>query len=143
MNRALTGALALALGAGVCGGAAAQELRDYDQVRNQRVSEDSGVRLRFSIPFGQAAADREDPRLSLAFSHNLSNAQTANFDMMALSFTDSGPRAHSPFQMNAAGDGAWYTQPKTLVLLGLGLGAAWAIYDHNNDDDDPPPPNNS
>lgn len=56
MKRSTTIALAAAsMGAGLFTGAAsAQDMRAYDEVQYQRTSNEDAVRMRFTLPFGQA-----------------------------------------------------------------------------------------
>lgn len=144
MKRSTLFALAAATGAGLFAGAAqAQDMREFDQTMAQRASNEDAVRLRFTLPFGQAEADRQDPRLSFGFAHDLGGGRMGNFDVVSFSLGGETTRVETPFAMRAAGDGSpWYTSPRNLLLLGVGVGVAWAIYDHNQDDDeeDTPPP---
>lgn len=139
-------ALAAALGAGLMAGTAhAQDARrDFDTMTSNRASEGEGVRFRLSLPFGQAGADRRDPRLSFGFTQGDGEGNVRSLDMFSLSLTGGETHLETPFALNAAGDGegAWYTRPGNLLLLGVGLGVAWAVYENNNDDDDPAPVNN-
>ncbi|MFO1016651.1 MAG: hypothetical protein U1E03_03580 [Hyphomonadaceae bacterium] len=141
MKRSTTFALA-AIGASLCAGSAcAQDMREFDQVMSQRSAEDNAVRLRLSLPFGQAEADRRDPRVSFGFAHNLGDGQLSNFDIFSVSLAGQTPHLETPYVLRANGDGeAWYTSPTNWLLVGVGVAAAWAIYDNNQDDNDAPAP---
>lgn len=144
MKRSSTFALA-AIGASLCAGTAyAQDMREFDQVMSQRSAEDNAVRLRLSLPFGQAEADHRDPRVSFGFAHNLGNGQLSNFDIFSVSLAGETPRLETPYVLRANGDGeAWYTSPTNWLLIGAGVAAAWIIYDNNQDDDEQPAPSQS
>lgn len=141
-------AVVAALGAGLCVGTAqAQDMhRDFDAISAARGSEGDGVRVRLSLPFGEARADPRDTRLSLGFTQRDGEGGMRSFDVASLSL--SGGQAHldTPLALGAAGDAqTWYARPGNLILLGVGVGVAYLIYDNNNDDegDDnnaPPPP---
>ena len=139
-------ALAAALGVGLMAGSAqAQDMgRDFDALNNGRASEGEAVRVRLTIPF-QEQAERRDTRLSFALQQGDGEGHTRSLDMFSLSLTGGETHLETPFALNAAGDGdgAWYTRPGNLLLLGVGLGVAWAVYENNNDDDDPAPVNNT
>jgi len=144
MQRSMIFALAAGVGTSLLGSPAnAQDLRAFDEVQNQRASTEDAVMLRFTLPFGQAAADRTDPRLALGFAHDFGGGQVSNLDLVSLSLTDDALRVQTPLTLNANEDGSvWYRSPTNWLLIAAGVTVAWAIYDHNQDDDDdaPPPP---
>ena len=89
----------------------------------------------------QDAADRRDPRVSFGFAHNLGDGQLSNFDIFSVSLAGQTPHLETPYVLRANGDGeAWYTSPTNWLLVGVGVAAAWAIYDNNQDDNDAPAP---
>ena len=144
MKRSTTIAVAAAMGAGMFAGAAsAQDMREFDQTRLHQATNEDAVRVRFTLPFGQTDRNREDPRVSFGFSRDFGGGQVGQLDMFSFSLTGDTPRLETPFALNAAGDGAWYESPRNWLLIGAGVGVAWAVYDHNQDDDDPPQNNNS
>lgn len=146
MKRTTTLALAAAaFGAGLlpAGAANAQDmLRAFDQTASESAGDGDSVRMRFSLPFGQVAADPRESRLSFGFTHDLGGGDVRSLDMFSFSLTGGAPRVETPFALNAAGDGDgnWFSSPRNLLLLGAGVGIAWVIYDNNQDDDDAPPP---
>jgi len=137
-------ALAAALGAGLFAGAAeAQEFRrDYDRVNDARASEGEAVRMRLTIPF-QAEADRRETRLSFALQQGDGNGQMRSLDMFSFSLTGGEPpRLETPFAFGAAdGEGGFFSKPVNWLWVGLGVGAAYWLYEENQDDDDPVPQN--
>ncbi len=143
MKRSTSLALAAAIGVGAFASTANAEDfgREFDQIASQRAGSDDGVRMRLSLPFGEAEADRRDPSLSFGFTQSL-GGQARSFDMFTFSLNGSAPRLETPLTLNAAGDGdgGWFSKPVNWLILGAGVGVAWAIYDHNQDDDDPAPP---
>lgn len=141
MKRSTGLALATALGVGLFAGAAqAQELRDFDTINSGRASEGEAVRMRLTIPFGQAEADRRDPRLSFAFQQGNGEGQMRSIDVFSLSLTgENQPRFETPFVYRAAdGEGGFFSKPMNWLWIGLGVGAAYWIYDETQDDDDAP-----
>lgn len=143
MKRSTTIALAAAsMGAGLFTGAAsAQDMRAYDEVQYQRTSNEDAVRMRFTLPFGQAERDRRDPRLSLGFTRDFGGGQMRGLDVFSISFAGDAPRFETPLALHANEDGsAWYTSPTNWLIVGAGAAVAWAIYDHNQDDNSSPPP---
>ncbi|MBX9747781.1 MAG: hypothetical protein K2X34_12820, partial [Hyphomonadaceae bacterium] len=143
MKRTTTLAAAAALGLGVLPGAAhAQDvLRDYDQRLSAESAEGDAVRMRFSLPFGGRSASNADdyaPRLSFGFQGDFGGEQR-QLDMLSFSLTGGAPRVETPIAFNAAGDGegGWFSRPLNWLILGVGVGVAYAIYEHNEDDDDP------
>ncbi|MBN8606004.1 MAG: hypothetical protein J0L81_03730 [Caulobacterales bacterium] len=139
MRPGTTLALATALGAGLFASAAgAQDMRAFDEIRGARAADENAARVRFTLPFGQSEANREAPRMAFGFSRALDDGQRAELDVLSFSLAGPTPRLETPLALGAADDGdrAWYQSPRNLLLLGVGLGVAWAIYDHNQDDDD-------
>lgn len=137
-------ALAAALGAGLFAGAAeAQEFqRDYDAFNSARASEGEAVRMRLTIPF-QAEADRRDTRLSFALQQGAGDGQMRSLDMFSFSLAGDRPQFETPFAFGAAdGEGGFFSKPINWLWIGLGVGAAYWIYDETQDDDDPAPQNN-
>jgi hypothetical protein len=146
MKRPISLALAAAVGASFCAGAAhAQDMRrDFDTLTSGRANEGEAVRMRLTVPFGQAEADRRDTRLSFGFQQGDGEGSLRSIDVFSLSLAgDAPPRLESPFVLGAAdGEGNFFTKPLNWVWIGLGVGAAYWIYDETQDDDDdaPPPP---
>lgn len=141
MKRPMTLALAAAVSC-LAPTANAQEFGAFDDVRSERMSNEDAVRVRFTLPFSQAETDRSEPRLSLGFSHDLGEGRTSQLDVLSLNFGGDAPTLELPLAFQ--GDGTpWYASPMNWVWIGLGVGAAYAIYDASQDDDDdngPPPP---
>ncbi|MEZ5960416.1 MAG: hypothetical protein R3C30_08305 [Hyphomonadaceae bacterium] len=137
-------ALAAALGAGLFAGSAeAQDFRrDYDTISNGRASEGEAVRMRLTIPF-QAQEERRESRLSFSLQQGNGEGQMRNIDVFSFSLTgDAPPRLETPFALNAAdGEGGFFSKPVNWLWIGLGVGAAYWIYEESQDDDDPPPVN--
>jgi hypothetical protein len=134
-------ALAAALGVGLMAGSAqAQELRDYDSLNSARASEGEAVRMRLTIPFGQAEADRRDTRLSFALQQGDGEGAMRSLDMFSFSLAgDAPPRLETPFAFGAAdGEGGFFSKPVNWLWIGLGVGAAYWLYEENQDDDDAP-----
>jgi hypothetical protein len=129
-------ALATALGASLFAGAAhAQDMgRDFDTLTNSRAEEGEAVRMRLTIPFGQAAADPQDTRLSFALQQS-DGYGTRNLDVVSLSLSGA-PRLESPV-MGVNGEGGFFSKPINWLWIGLGVGAAYWIYEETQDDDDP------
>jgi hypothetical protein len=146
MKRTASLALAAAVGASLLPGVAeAQQFRrDYDTISSGRASEGEAVRMRLTIPFGQAEADRRDTRLAFGFQQGDGEGSLRSVDVFSLSLAgDAPPRIESPFVFGAAdGEGNFFTKPLNWVWIGLGVGTAYWIYDETQDDDDdsPPPP---
>ncbi len=148
MKRSTSLALAAAVGASLCGGAAhAQDMRrDFDTLASGRASEGEAVRMRLTVPFSQAEADRRDTRLSFGFQQGDGEGAFRSLDVFSLSLNgDAPPRLETPFAYGAAdGEGGnFFTKPLNWLWIGLGVGAAYWIYDETQDDDDddaPPPP---
>lgn len=140
MKRPMTFALAASVGAGLMAVPAnAQDLRPFDEVQSERASAEDAVRVRFTLPFGQAAADRQEPRLAFGLTHDLGHGQMSNLDLVSLSLAGGAPRLETPLTLNANGDGSpWYASPTNWLFVGAGVAVAWAIYDHNQDDDEAP-----
>ncbi len=142
MKRSTTLALAAAMGAGLFAGAAeAQQLREFDALNSGRASEGEAVRMRLSIPFGQAEADRRDPRLAFSLQQGDGHG-VRSIDMFSFSLNgDAPPRFETPFAFGAAdGEGGFFSKPVNWLWIGLGVGAAYWIYDETQDDDDAPAP---
>jgi hypothetical protein len=138
-------ALAAALGAGLFAGAAeAQEFqRDYETLNSARASEGQAVRMRLTIPF-QAEAERRDTRLSFALQQGDGEGRMRSLDMFSFSLAGDTPQLETPFAFNAAdGEGGFFSKPINWLWIGLGVGAAYWIYDETQDDDDPAPSLNS
>jgi len=145
MKRTASLALAAAVGASLLPAAAqAQEFRrDYDTITSGRASDGEAVRMRLSIPFGQAEADRRDTRLAFGFQQGDGEGALRSVDVFSLSLAGgAAPRLETPFTLGAAEGGNFFTKPLNWVWIGLGVGAAYWIYDESQDDDDdaPPPP---
>ena len=142
MKKSMTVALAASVGAGLFAAPAnAQEMRAFDEIQSQRASAEDAVRVRFTLPFGQAETSRQDPRLAFGFAHDFGGGQMSNLDLVSFSLAGDASRLETPLALNANGDGsAWYTSPTNWLLIGAGVAVAWAVYDHNQDDDDGPPP---
>ena len=147
MKKSATVAVITALGAGLCVGTAqAQDMhRDFDAINAARISEGDGVRVRLALPFGEVRADPRDTRLSLGLTQRDSDGGTRSFDFVSLSLAGGQAHLDTPLTLGAAGDGqTWYTRPGNLILLGVGIGVTYLIYDNNNDENDdhnnPPPP---
>lgn len=136
-------AIAAAMGAGLMAGdAAAQNMRDFDSLNSARASEGEAVRVRFSIPF-QREDERRDTRVSFALQQGDGEGQMRNLDMFSFSLTgDAPPRLETPFALGAA-EGGFFSKPMNWVWIGLGVGAAYWIYEETQDDDDPVPQNNN
>lgn len=139
-------ALATVLGVGLmAGNAHAQEMRrDFDSLNSARASEGDAVRMRLSIPF-QRQEEHRDTRLSFGLQQGDGEGHMRNLDMFSFSLTgDAPPRLETPFALGAAdGEGGFFSKPMNWVWIGLGVGAAYWIYDETQDDDDPPQNNNS
>ena len=147
MKRSSSLALAAALGASLCAGVAhAQDMRrDFDTLASGRASEGEAVRMRLTVPFGQAAADARDTRLAFGFQQGDGEGGLRSVDVFSLSLTgDAQPRIETPFAYGAAdGEGGnFFTKPLNWLWIGLGVGAAYWIYDESQDDDDEPAPVN-
>jgi hypothetical protein len=130
-------ALATALGASLFAGAAhAQDMgRDFDTLMSGRAEEGEAVRMRLTIPFGQAAADPQDTRLSFAFQQS-DGYVMRNLDVVSLSLSgDAPPRLESPL-MGVNGEGGFFSKPINWLWIGLGVGAAYWIYEETQDDDE-------
>lgn len=137
-------ALAAALGAGLFAGAAqAQEFRDFDTIASGQSQEGEAVRMRLTIPFSQAEADRKDTRLSFGFQQG-NGESLRSLDVFSLSLTGNEPmRLESPLTMGVAGEGGFFSQPMNWVWIALGAGAAYVLYEETQDDDDPAPVQNN
>lgn len=137
-------ALAAALGASLCAGAAQAQTRDFDNLNSARASEGEAVRMRLSIPFGQAEADRRDTRLAFSLQQGDGEGAYRSLDVFSMSLAGNAPpRIETPFAYGAAGDDRnFFAKPLNWVWIGLTVGAAYWIYDETQDDDDsgPPPP---
>jgi hypothetical protein len=128
------------MGAGLMAGeAAAQDMRDFDTLNSARASEGETVRVRLSIPF-QREAERRDTRVSFALQQGDGEGHMRSLDMFSFSLTgDASPRLETPFALGAAdGEGGFFSKPMNWVWIGLGVGAAYWIYEKTQDDDDPP-----
>lgn len=145
MKSSTTLALAAALGAGLFAGTAqAQEFRDYDNLNSARASEGEAVRMRLTIPFGQAEADRRDTRVSFALQQGDGEGAMRSVDVFSFSLTgDAPPRLETPFALGAAEGEGFFSKPMNWLWIGLGVGAAYWIYEETQDDDDPAPQVNS
>jgi hypothetical protein len=131
--------LATALGASLFAGAAqAQDMsRDFDTLMSSRAEEGEAVRMRLTIPFGQAAADPQDTRLTFALQQS-DGYGVRNLDVVSLSLSGDAPlQLESPL-MGVSGEGGFFTKPINWLWIGLGVGAAYWIHEETQDDDDPP-----
>ncbi len=145
MKKSASLALAAVVGASLFPGAAqAQQFRrDYDTITSGRASEGEAVRMRLTIPFGQAEADRQDTRLAFGFQQGDGEGSLRSVDVFSLSLTGNAPpQIETPFTLGASEGGNFFTKPLNWIWIGLGVGAAYWIYDETQDDDDdaPPPP---
>lgn len=143
MNRTMTLAATAALGLSLLPGAAHAQgmMRDYDERLSDQAAHGDAVRMRFSLPFGgHAEGERNEARLAFGFQSDFGGEQR-QLDMLSFSLTGGAPQVETPFAFNAAGDGegGWFSRPTNWLILGLGLGVAYAIYENNQDDDDPAP----
>jgi hypothetical protein len=147
MKRSTSLALAAALGASLCAGAAhAQDMRRefdtlasvFDTLASGRAIEGEAVRMRLTIPFGQAEADQRDTRLSFGFQQGDGEGGLRSMDVFSLSLNgDAQPQIETPFAYGAAdGEGGFFSKPLNWLWIGLGVGAAYWIYDESQDDDD-------
>jgi hypothetical protein len=135
-------AMAAALGAGLfAGGAHAQDMhRDFDMIASGQAQEGEAVRMRLSIPFGQAEADRRDTRLSFNFQQSDGAGAVRSLDVFSLSLSgDAPPRLESPVLSAAEGDGGFFSRPMNWIWIALGAGVAYWVYDEAQDDDDEAP----
>lgn len=135
-------AIAAALGAGLFAGAAnAQELRDFDSLNSGRASEGEAVRMRLTIPF-QRQEERRDTRVSFALQQGTGEGQMRSLDMFSFSLTgDAPPRLETPLALGVGdSEGGFFSKPINWLWIGLGVGAAYWIYEENQDDDTPAPP---
>ncbi|MBL8545897.1 MAG: hypothetical protein JNL81_05495 [Hyphomonadaceae bacterium] len=133
-------AMAAALSAGLmAGNAAAQDMRDFDSLNNARASEGEAVRVRLTIPF-QREAEQRDTRVSFALQQGDGEGRVRNLDMFSFSLTgDAPPQLETPFALGAADGDGFFSKPMNWVWIGLGVGAAYWLYEESQDDDDPAP----
>jgi hypothetical protein len=144
--RSTTGfAVAAALGTSLLAGAAhGQEMqREFDSVMSGRAQEGDTVRMRLSLPFGQAEADHRETRLSFGFQRSDADGSVRGLDVFSLSLAGDTPRLETPLALGAAGDEGFFSKPMNWVWVALGAGALYWIYEENQDDDDPAPVNNN
>ncbi len=136
-------AVAAALGAGLmAGNAAAQDMRAFDNLNSARASEGEAVRVRLSIPF-QREAERRDTRLAFALQQSDGEGQLRSLDMFSFSLAGDTPlRLETPLALGVADGDGFFSKPINWLWIGLGVGAAYWIYDESQDDDPaaPPPP---
>lgn len=137
-------ALATALGIGAMAGSAhAQEMREFDALNSARASEGEAVRVRLTIPF-QREAEHRDTRVSFALQQGDGEGRMRSLDMFSFSLAgDAPPRFETPFALGVGEGDGFFSKPLNWVWIGLGVGAAYWIYDESQDDDDPPIQQNS
>lgn len=137
-------AVATALGLGaIAGNAHAQDMRAFDTLNSARASEGEAVRVRLTIPF-QREAERRDTRVSFALQQGDSEGRVRNLDMFSFSLSgDAPPQLQTPLALGVGEDGGFFSKPLNWVWIGLGVGAAYWIYEETQDDDDPAPQNNN
>ncbi len=132
-----TGAVALCTVLMIASAAGAQD-RGYFQQRADEAMRGETVALRWTLPFGGRAKDRDAaPKLALSFSQASAEGAVQSMDLASLSFAGGQRRIDSPFQANfGEGAGHWIAAHPLLATLGAGL-VIWGVAEATKEDSAP------
>lgn len=133
--------LAAALGAGLfAGNAQAQDMRAFDELNSARASDGEAVGVRLTVPF-QRETEHRDTRVSFALQQSDGEGHMHSLDVFSFSLTGDAPaRIETPFAFGAADGEGFFSKPMNWVWIGLGVGAAYWIYEENHDHNSSAPP---